>query len=110
MMPNLAPALILSLSPAKHDTEKHFLGKVVLWVRQQIRYNQALNELHKLDERLVLLHRLGREARQDLAEVVLADLGVLGHGTRQKAQQRKAELSGKNLGAHGLTAARGSAK
>ena len=30
MMPNLAPALILSLSPAKHDTEKHFLGKVVL--------------------------------------------------------------------------------
>ena len=51
MMPNLAPALILSLSPAKHDTEKHFLGKVVLWVRQQIRYNQALNELHKLDDR-----------------------------------------------------------
>ena len=51
MMPNLAPALILSLSPAKHDTEKHFLGKVVLWVRQQIRYNQTLNELHKLDER-----------------------------------------------------------
>ena len=66
MMPNLAPALILSLSPAKHDTEKHFLGKVVLWVRQQIRYNQALNELHKLDERDLddILSELVLRARQ----------------------------------------------
>ena len=66
MMPNPAPALILSLSPAKHDTEKHFLGKVVLWVRQQIRYNQALNELHKLDERDLddILGELVLRARQ----------------------------------------------
>jgi uncharacterized protein YjiS (DUF1127 family) len=68
MMPNLAPALIPSLSPAKHGAEKHFLGKVVLRVRQRIRDNQALNELHKLDERDLddILGELVLRARQQI--------------------------------------------
>ncbi len=42
----------MNLSHTQEPSElPQFLGKVVPWVRQQIRCNQALNELHKLDER-----------------------------------------------------------
>ena len=33
----------------------------------------------------LLFHRLGREAREVLAEVAIAGLGVLGHGSLQEA-------------------------
>lgn len=31
--------------------EEGFLGKLLLWVRRQIRYNRALHELRRLDDR-----------------------------------------------------------
>ncbi len=50
-MLNLAFALIPSLVPDKRDAEEGFLGKLVLWTRQRIRYHRALHELHQLDDR-----------------------------------------------------------
>ncbi len=50
-MLNLAFALIPSLSPEKRDAEEGFLGKLVLWTRQQICYHRALDELSRLSER-----------------------------------------------------------
>ena len=49
-MLNLAFALIPSLSSAPRDAEEGFLGKLILGVRQQIRYRRALHELHQLDD------------------------------------------------------------
>jgi hypothetical protein len=39
---------------------------------------------------LVFLHRLGREAREDLAEIVVADLGFLRHRTGQETLAERA--------------------
>jgi uncharacterized protein YjiS (DUF1127 family) len=50
-MPNLAFALIPSLGPDRRDAEEGFLGKLVLWARQRIRYHRALHELQRLDDR-----------------------------------------------------------
>jgi uncharacterized protein YjiS (DUF1127 family) len=50
-MLNLAFALIPSLGPDRRDAEEGFLGKLVLWARQRIRYHRALHELHRLDDR-----------------------------------------------------------
>jgi uncharacterized protein YjiS (DUF1127 family) len=50
-MLNLAFALIPSLAPDKRDAEEGFLGKLILWTRQRIRYRRALHELHQLDDR-----------------------------------------------------------
>jgi uncharacterized protein YjiS (DUF1127 family) len=50
-MLNLAFALLPSLVPDKRDAEEGFLGKLVLWTRQRIRYHRALHELHQLDNR-----------------------------------------------------------
>ena len=50
-MLNLALALIPSLVPDKRDAEEGFLGKLVLWTRQRIRYHRALHELRQLDDR-----------------------------------------------------------
>ena len=50
-MLNLAFALIPSLGPDPRDAEEGFLGKLVLWARQRIRYHRALQELRKLDDR-----------------------------------------------------------
>jgi uncharacterized protein YjiS (DUF1127 family) len=50
-MLNLAFALLPSLAPDKRDAEEGFLGKLVLWTRQRIRYHRALHELHQLDDR-----------------------------------------------------------
>ena len=50
-MLNLATAYIPSLLRNTRDAEEGFLGKLVLWARQKIRYHRALNELHRLDDR-----------------------------------------------------------
>ena len=50
-MLNLATAYIPSLLRDTRDAEDGFLGKLVLWARQKIRYHRALNELHRLDDR-----------------------------------------------------------
>ena len=50
-MLNLAFVLIPSLRPEPRDAEEGFLGKLILRVRQQIRYRRALHELHQLDDR-----------------------------------------------------------
>ena len=50
-MLNLAFALIPSLAPDKRDAEEGFLGKLVLWTRQRVRYHRGLHELHQLDDR-----------------------------------------------------------
>jgi uncharacterized protein YjiS (DUF1127 family) len=50
-MLNLAVAYIPSLLRDTRDAEEGFLGKLVLWARQKIRYQRALNELHRLDDR-----------------------------------------------------------
>jgi uncharacterized protein YjiS (DUF1127 family) len=49
-MLNLVFTLIPSLAPDKRDAEEGFLGKLILWARQRIRYHQALRELHQLDD------------------------------------------------------------
>jgi uncharacterized protein YjiS (DUF1127 family) len=48
---NLALAYIPSLLRDMRHAEEGFLGKLVLWARQKIRYHRALNELHRLDDR-----------------------------------------------------------
>jgi uncharacterized protein YjiS (DUF1127 family) len=50
-MLNLASALIPSLAPDRRDAEEGFLGKLVLWTRQRVRYHRALRELRRLDDR-----------------------------------------------------------
>ena len=50
-MLNLATAYIPSLLRETRDAEDGFLGKLVLWARQRIRYERALNELYRLDDR-----------------------------------------------------------
>ncbi len=50
-MLNLAFALIPSLGPDARDEEEGFLGKLVLWAGQRVRYQHALRELHRLDDR-----------------------------------------------------------
>ena len=50
-MLNLAVAYLPALLRDKRDAEDGFLGKLVLWARQKIRYHRALNELHRLDDR-----------------------------------------------------------
>ena len=50
-MLNLATAYIPSLLRDTRDAEEGFLGKLVLWARQKIRYERALNELYRLDDR-----------------------------------------------------------
>jgi uncharacterized protein YjiS (DUF1127 family) len=50
-MLNLAFALIPSLAPDKRDAEEGFLGKLILWTRQRVRYHRALRELRRLDDR-----------------------------------------------------------
>ena len=59
-MINLAFTLIPSLIPSAEprartslhlEAEEGFLGKLVLWVRTQVRYQRALHELHRLDDR-----------------------------------------------------------
>ena len=50
-MLNLALALIPSLVPDKRNAEEGFLGKLVLWTRQRIRYHRALHELRQLADR-----------------------------------------------------------
>ena len=50
-MLNLAVAYVPALLRDKRDAEEGFLGKLVLWASQKIRYEQALNELHRLDDR-----------------------------------------------------------
>ena len=50
-MLNLAIAYVPALLRDKRDAEEGFLGKLVLWARQKIRYHRALNELYRLDDR-----------------------------------------------------------
>jgi uncharacterized protein YjiS (DUF1127 family) len=50
-MLNLATAYVPALLRDPRDAEVGFFGKLVLWARQKIRYQRALNELHRLDDR-----------------------------------------------------------
>ena len=50
-MLNLATAYLPALLRDTRDAEDGFLGKLVLWARQKIRYHRALNELRRLDDR-----------------------------------------------------------
>jgi uncharacterized protein YjiS (DUF1127 family) len=50
-MLNLAPAYIPSLLRETPDAKEGVLGKLMLWARQRIRYERALNELRRLDDR-----------------------------------------------------------
>ena len=50
-MLNLAPAYIPALLRETPDAKEGVLGKLMLWARQRIRYERALNELHRLDDR-----------------------------------------------------------
>jgi uncharacterized protein YjiS (DUF1127 family) len=50
-MLNLIVAYVPALFPDERDAEEGFLGKLVLWARQKIRYHRALHELDRLDDR-----------------------------------------------------------
>src|SRR5215207_7837811 len=55
-MLNLAFALIPGLGVARRDVpppeaDEGFLGKLVLWAGERIRYHRALRELRRLDDR-----------------------------------------------------------
>ena len=50
-MLNLAVAYLPALLRDQRDAEDGFLGKLVLWARQKIRYHRALDELYRLDDR-----------------------------------------------------------
>lgn len=50
-MQNLAIAYLPVLRRDTPDAEDGLLGRLVLWARQKIRYQRALNELHRLDDR-----------------------------------------------------------
>ena len=50
-MLNLALTYLPALLGDPRDAEDGFLGKLVLWARQKIRYERALNELYRLDDR-----------------------------------------------------------
>ena len=50
-MLNLALALVPSLAADRRDAEEGFLGKLMLWTRQRVRYSRALHELRRLSDR-----------------------------------------------------------
>ena len=50
-MLNLALTYLPALLGDPRDAKDGFLGKLVLWARQKIRYERALNELYRLDDR-----------------------------------------------------------
>ena len=50
-MLNLAFILLPPLRPDQRDAEEGFLGKLVLWARERVRYRRALRELQRLDDR-----------------------------------------------------------
>ena len=50
-MLNLALACLPTFFGDRPDAEEGFLGKLVLWARRKIRYQRALNELYRLDDR-----------------------------------------------------------
>ena len=50
-MLNLAFALLPSLRADQRDAEDGFLGKLALWARERVRYQRAMRELHRLDDR-----------------------------------------------------------
>ena len=50
-MQNLAIAYLPALWRDTPDAEDGLLGRLVLWARQKIRYQRALNELHRFDDR-----------------------------------------------------------
>jgi uncharacterized protein YjiS (DUF1127 family) len=50
-MLNLAIAHVPALLGKRSDADAGLLGKLVRWARLWIRYERALNELHRLDDR-----------------------------------------------------------
>jgi hypothetical protein len=46
--------------------------------------------LEEIDQGLVLLHRLGRETRQDVSEIALTELGIFVHRTGEEAFAERA--------------------
>ena len=47
----LALAFLPALLGDTRDADEGFLGKLVLWARRKIRYERALSELYRLDDR-----------------------------------------------------------
>jgi uncharacterized protein YjiS (DUF1127 family) len=66
-MQNLAIAYLPALRRDTPDAEDGFLGRLVLWARRKIRYQRALNELHRLDDRDLDDLGLGRGDFPELA-------------------------------------------
>jgi uncharacterized protein YjiS (DUF1127 family) len=75
-MINLAFTLIPSSLPsaepqapaaAQREAEEGFLGMLVLWTRTRVRYERALRELHRLDDRDLDDLNLGRVDFPELA-------------------------------------------
>ena len=50
-MLNLALACLPTLFRDPPDADEGFLGKLVLWARRKIRYERAMSELYRLDDR-----------------------------------------------------------
>jgi uncharacterized protein YjiS (DUF1127 family) len=50
-MLNLAIAYLPVLLGDRSGVDAGFIGKLILWARQKIRYHRALNELHRLADR-----------------------------------------------------------
>ena len=50
-MLNLALTYLPAFLGNPRDVEHGFLGKLVLWARQKIHYQRAMNELYRLDDR-----------------------------------------------------------
>ena len=50
-MLNLATTYFSAMMRDKDSAGEGCLGKLIVWARQKIRYERALNELHRLDER-----------------------------------------------------------
>ena len=50
-MLNLAVACLPTFFRDPPDADEGFLGKLVLWARRKIRYERAMSELYRLDDR-----------------------------------------------------------
>lgn len=50
-MLNLVFDLVSSPAADKRDAEEGFLGKLVLWTQQRVRYSRGLHELRRLSDR-----------------------------------------------------------
>ena len=76
-MQNLAIAYLPALRRDTPDAEDGLLGRLVLWGRQKIHYQRALNELHRLDDRDLDDLSIGRGDFPELARRYATGLSPL---------------------------------